>query len=291
MNNFPKISIITPSFNQANYLEETILSILNQDYPNLEYIIIDGGSTDDSVAIIKKYEKKLAYWTSEPDNGLYHALQKGFEKATGEIMAWLNSDDLYHNRSLFVVAEIFTQFSQIQWLTGIPTYFNNDGQIVRVGYQAENWSLFRFLLRGRYFRYIQQESTFWRRSLWLRSGGFVSQEYNLAGDFELWRRFFRCEKLYTVHTILAGFRFRMNNQKSLEQKKGYDNEIEKIIKYDPLSRKQKLHLILCILYQNSILRFIRDGGIVRKLTKYLFNYPPVLFYDRFTNRFEWTDNL
>ena len=84
--NYPKISIITPSYNQAKYLEQTMLSILDQNYPNLEYIVIDGGSTDGSIDIIKKYEDRLTYWVSEPDNGLYHALQKGFEKTTGEIV-------------------------------------------------------------------------------------------------------------------------------------------------------------------------------------------------------------
>ena len=94
-NNYPKISIVTPNYNGVKYLEQTIVSVLNQNYPNLEYIIIDGGSTDGSVEIIKKYESKLSYWVSEPDMGLYHAIQKGFEKSTGEIMAWINSDDMY----------------------------------------------------------------------------------------------------------------------------------------------------------------------------------------------------
>ncbi len=94
--NYPKISIVTPSFNHAQFLEETILSVITQNYPNLEYVIIDGGSTDGSVDIIKKYEKHLTYWVSEPDNGHGDALNKGFAKSTGEIMAWINSDDKYY---------------------------------------------------------------------------------------------------------------------------------------------------------------------------------------------------
>ena len=98
-----KISIITPNYNGGKYLEATIKSIISQNYPNLEYIIIDGGSTDNSIDIIKKYEKHINYWTSEPDNGLYDALSKGLSISTGKIMGWLNSDDLLHPKSLFTI--------------------------------------------------------------------------------------------------------------------------------------------------------------------------------------------
>src|SRR5215469_5586779 len=91
----PKISIVTPSFNQAEFLEETIRSVLDQNYPNLEYVVVDGGSTDGSVDIIKKYAHRLAWWVSEPDDGQYAAINKGFKHSSGEIMAWINSDDKY----------------------------------------------------------------------------------------------------------------------------------------------------------------------------------------------------
>ncbi len=286
--NLPKISIVTPSFNQATYLEATILSILNQNYPNLEYIIIDGGSTDGSVDIIKKYEDKIAYWVSEPDGGQYQAIQKGFDKSTGEIMAWLNSDDMYHQNSLFVVAEIFSQFTDIQWLTGVPTCFNELGNIVKIQTQDEAWSLYRFLLRGRDFNFIQQESIFWRRSLWEKSGRYVSTQYTLASDFELWRRFFNYENLYSVNTILAGFRFRMSNQKSLEQSAQYNAEMEKIRQAYPLSKKQIFELNCCVAYRKTILRLFRNGGFIRKITKRLYNYPSILIYNRFKDTFEWS---
>src|SRR5665647_3247451 len=120
----PKITIITPVYNRAQYLEATILSVLNQGYANLEYIIIDGGSTDGTIEIIKKYESQLAYWVSEPDQGMYYALQKGFDKASGDIMAWLNSDDMYHANSLFVVADIFSTFEDVDWIMGTPSLYN-----------------------------------------------------------------------------------------------------------------------------------------------------------------------
>ena len=107
MPELPRISIVTPSYNQVHFLEETISSVLSQDYPDLEYIIIDGSSTDDSVEIIRKYDPWLAYWVSEPDRGQSHALNKGFARATGEIMNWLNSDDLYVPGALRAVGEMY----------------------------------------------------------------------------------------------------------------------------------------------------------------------------------------
>jgi glycosyltransferase involved in cell wall biosynthesis len=109
---YPKISIVTPSYNQGKYLEETILSVIKQNYPNLEYIIIDGGSTDNSVEIIKKYEKYLTYWVSEKDNGQSDAINKGLKRCTGEIFNWLNSDDYLEPNALFKIAEAYKKNPQ-----------------------------------------------------------------------------------------------------------------------------------------------------------------------------------
>src|SRR5687768_9471367 len=192
---FPKISIITPCFNQVEYIEECVLSILGQNYPNLEYIIIDGGSTDGTVEVIKKYESQLKYWVSEKDNGLYDALGKGFSHSTGDIMGWLNSDDILHRQSLYVVADIFSNHEQVKWLQGYPTVIDDNGRVIY--HRNPRYSKFAFYLKKYHDGvFIQQESTYWSRSLWNAAGERISDAYKYAGDFELWMRFFQHAEMY-----------------------------------------------------------------------------------------------
>ncbi|MEW6192538.1 MAG: glycosyltransferase family 2 protein [Bacillota bacterium] len=209
----PKISIVTPSYNQAPFLEEAIISVLNQAYPNLEYVIIDGGSTDGSVDIIRKYENYLTYWVSEPDAGQYDAVNKGFAKTTGDIMAWLNSDDKYTPWAFQVVGHIFSALPEVEWLTTLyPLTWDEHGQATNCHYHG-GYSR-RAFFRGEFLRgagwpargWIQQESTFWRRSLWNRAGGYVDASLRFAGDFELWARFYKYSELYGVPIPLGGFR-------------------------------------------------------------------------------------
>src|SRR5919198_2301795 len=200
---WPRVSLVTPVFNSARYLEQTVLSVLTQGYPNLEYIIVDGGSHDGSVDIIRKYADRLHWWVSEPDNGMYDALNKGFARSSGEVMGWISATDLLHTRSLFVVGSVFGTFPQVEWITGRPTLLNETGMIVRV-WRLPRWSRPRFLAGAN--RYIQQESTFWRRTLWEKAGGHVDASRRSASDFELWVRFFRYARLYSVDALIGGFR-------------------------------------------------------------------------------------
>lgn len=201
---WPKISIVTPSFNQAKYLEACMRSILEQGYPNLEYIVVDGGSTDGSVDIIRKCSSKLHWWVSEPDQGQYQAIMKGFAHSSGQIMAWLNSDDMLHPGALGVVAEIMGNGSPVEWLMGGPTIRDRHDRTVIVNPPIA-WTRARYL-SGNY-RWIQQESSFWSRSLWERAGGMLDTRYSLAADMELWMRFFRHARFFTVNALLGGYRY------------------------------------------------------------------------------------
>lgn len=204
----PKISIVTPSFNQGKFIEETIQSVLCQDYPNLEYVIIDGGSTDNSVKIINKYKNSLHYWVSEKDEGHGHALNKGFQHTSGEIMAWINSDDKYTPWCFKVVAEIFKQFPHVMWIVGFYSWWNCNGEMIKAKGVQKN--IFDFLL-GRY-TWIQQESVFWRRDLWEKTGEHINQGYRFMVDGELWTRFFLYESLYSVDCVFSGYRIHSENR-------------------------------------------------------------------------------
>ena len=227
----PKISVITPSFNQGQFLEKTIQSILDQKYPNLEYIIIDGNSTDGSVATIRKYESRLSYWESKSDNGQYDAIQKGFDRSSGEIMAYLNSDDLYFPWTLRVVGEIFSTFPEVEWLTTSCTSATPPEAQFPIIFNRYNRSRRRFFeTRGKLLRqrsFLQQEATFWRRSLWEKVGARLDTNLKYAGDFELWSRFYEHTSPVTVHIPLAIFRIH-NEQKtaSLDQ---YITEAETVL--------------------------------------------------------------
>lgn len=232
MKSEPSISIITPSFNQAQFIESTIESVLGQNYPNLEYIIIDGGSTDGTVEVIKKYEKYLHFWCSEPDHGQYDAINKGFSYSTGQIMAWLNSDDMYLPWALKTVADIMSNLPNVEWLTTLsPGGWDYEGFCSGFdhvpGYSIEAFLdgcyLPNNIGKGAYnnnegIGSIQQESTFWQRSLWKKVGGYLRTDIEFASDFDLWCRFYSKSDLYGVLSPLGGFRSQ-HRQKSRNVKK------------------------------------------------------------------------
>ena len=208
MRTYPKISIVTPSFNQGRFLEHTMRSVLSQDYSNLEYIVIDGGSTDGSVEIIKRYADRLSFWTSESDHGHGDALNKGFARSSGEIMAWINSDDMYLPWTFQVVAEIFASFPQVMWISGTAAFWSSTGFLM----ESNRAPMGRMdYLLGNY-AWIQQESVFWRRGLWERAGSHITTKYRYMVDGELWSRFFQHSELVTTQCILGGYRVHDTNR-------------------------------------------------------------------------------
>ena len=253
MRKLPTISIVTPCLNQAAYVEKTLLSIHSQGYPHLEHIVMDGGSSDGSLDVIKRYSEKIR-WVSERDAGQYQAIAKGFSLSTGEIMAWLNSDDIYLPGALHSVGEIFRDFPDIDWLTTrFPMAIDGNGAVIKIG--CFSGFSRHHLLRGDYLPacgweamgFIQQESTFWRRSLWEKSGGCFRENLNFAGDYELWSRFFLHADLYGVDVPLGCFRRHEAQKTSLTFQKYLDEALDVFIKSGgqiPSARLQKIRMRL-----------------------------------------------
>ena len=232
---WPSISLVTPNYNQVDYLEDTLRSVVSQKYPNLEYIVIDGGSDDGSRDVIARYDDALDYWHSKPDQGMYDAISQGFRQSSGEIMGWVNSDDLHFPWTLHVVASIFSNFPSVNWITSMQLAICDCQGIVRVR-NAKGYSKEAFV-QGRYGGYpdslpgfgnIHQDSTFWRRSLWESSDG-LNLSYEGASDFDLWCQFYKRECLYGANTPLGNFR-RHPDQKTLSTTYSNGEECKKIFK-------------------------------------------------------------
>lgn len=231
------ISIVTPCLNQGEYLEATLTSILRGSRPPDELVVVDGGSTDGSIDVIHRFEKELTRWVSEPDGGQYEAIQKGFERTTGEVMAWLNGGDLYFPWTLDVVAELFNTFPQLEWLTTQrPLTVDDRGRVVScefVGaYAPGSFRAGVNLPGGSWFARagIQQESTFWRRSLWERAGACMATELQLAGDFELWLRFFEHAELHALDSPLGARRVHAGQKTAVLDR--YVEEAERLLRSD-----------------------------------------------------------
>jgi glycosyltransferase involved in cell wall biosynthesis len=197
----PLVSIITPSFNQGEFLDETIRSVLDQDYPNLEYIIIDGGSTDGSVEIVRRNADRLAYWVSEPDQGQTDAINKGFAKAQGEILAWLNSDDSYKPGAVRDAVQFLQNHPQVGMVYGDADLINECGSVI--GKFPAHQTDLRRLQRG--YVHIPQQAAFFRANLW-RQVEPLDHTFYFAMDYDLWVRLARLAPLSYFSRPWANFR-------------------------------------------------------------------------------------
>ena len=238
--NLPKISIITPSYNQANYIEDTILSVLSQNYPNLEYIIIDGGSDDGTLEILKKYEKKLKI-ISEKDSGQTNAINKGMKISTGDIISYLNSDDMYLPGTLEIVGGRFTNNQDIKWITGRCRIIDNRGIAIRsiITTWKNLWLKKRLFGLDRYsvlliLNYISQPATFWRREI-LDKIGFFDETLDLSMDYDFWLRLMKNYFPYVIEEDLALFRIQKNS-KSYKNYMGQFDEGYRIVRKHTDSR-------------------------------------------------------
>ena len=209
MTQWPRISVVTPSYNQGSFIEQTIRSVLDQDYPDLEYIIIDGGSDDETLDVIRRYESRVAYWVSEKDDGAAEAIAKGFRKATGKILAYLNSDDTYLPGTLRTVAAamrdpgVDVAFGNMYWM-------DPQGRIIGERRQTR-FNRMGYLFGG---SDLTQPATFWTSDIYLRSGG-IDPSFRFAFDTDLFFRFALQEARFGhVNEFLASFRIHPQSKSS-----------------------------------------------------------------------------
>jgi glycosyltransferase involved in cell wall biosynthesis len=210
-----KVSIVMPVYNGEKYIEYAIKSIINQTYSNIQFILVDGGSNDRTMQIVKKYTKYFHLIISEKDNGMYDAINKGFSKSNGELMLWLNSDDYLFPNAIETAVTIMKEHKEIKWLKGRNVFIDKNNKIRKIGCLI---SYYRSFIKNGYYRdqglcIIMQETTFWRRELYNQAGAYVDTNYKLASDFDLWIRFAKSENLYSINTCLGAFR-EHNNQLS-----------------------------------------------------------------------------
>jgi len=221
---WPRISIVTPSYNQGQFIEETIRSVLLQGYPNLEYIIVDGGSTDNSVEIIKKYEPWLSYWVSEKDRGQSHAINKGMQKSTGDIFAWINSDDVYKPVTLIKVARIFSENRELDLVYGRAEIID-ENSVVFGRLMGDEFDLGIMMTIG---NQVPQPSAFFTAKIF-REVGEVIENYHFSMDYDLWLKIGSFNHVQFVDDIWSQFRL-YDSSKSGNENIKFDLENYEIIK-------------------------------------------------------------
>lgn len=252
-----KFSIVTPVYNGEKYIAETIESVLSQkgDF-EIEYIIVDGASTDKTIEIIKSYadhinagryplscKKATLQWLSEKDRGMYDAIEKGFARSTGDVMAYINADDMYLSQAFATVATILVQYPEIDWVKGINTTSNENGKIIAQGscflYQ-QDWLQKGIYGRNAYF--VQQDSVFWKRSLWKRARLHISS-FRLAGDYALWTAFAAHTPLWSFNKQVSVFRKRAGQLSGIMEQP-YRQEQKTIAPHDFFLEKRVMTFFL-----------------------------------------------
>lgn len=268
----PSMTLVTPSYRSGATIEATICNVISQSYPKLDYVIMDGGSDDDTVNIVGKYEEYLFAWTSEKDFGQYDAINKGFATSNGEVMGWINADDMYLPGALVMVGQIFRDFPEVEWISSLrPGGWDADGLFTgtdtRTGFSKSAFMDGYHLdgLRKRSYC-IQQESTFWRRSLWNRIGASIPLQYPLAGDYALWSQFFDHAELFGLNYPIGGFR-------SLEGQRSSDVEKYRAEAMSVMKDNHWIPSSLSIKCSDIAYSFICRSGPFQKSFIEKFGYP------------------
>lgn len=209
MKKLPTISIVTPSYNQGDYLEQTMKSVLDQQYPHFEYIVMDGGSTDNSVEIIKQYASQLTYWESHPDKGQTDAISRGFLKATGDILYYLNSDDILLPGALELVGQWFMSHPNEHWVTGGMFFIGSNNDLIRQRldrtYYLWGDSVSFQQLKSIGVTSFGQQSTFWRRDAYFEVGE-LNKNLHFCFDFDLFLKLSKKSKSGHIPSFLSSFR-------------------------------------------------------------------------------------
>lgn len=224
MNSYPLVSIITPSYNQAQFLEKTMLSVLGQDYPNIEYLVADGGSTDGSVEIIRKYEDRLAWWVSEKDRGQADAINKGFSRAKGEVIAWVNSDDYYLPGAVSQAVKALQEHPEAGLVYGNVQVVDKDEEIINT-LTYGNWQLPDLMT----FHIIGQPAVFMRRDA-LEKAGYLDLSYHFLLDHQLWLRIGLAARYDYVPALWARAHYH-EGCKNLAQAAEFGKEARRIVEW------------------------------------------------------------
>lgn len=260
-NGWPKISLVTPSYNQADMLERTIQSVLSQNYPNLQYVIQDGGSTDNSVKVIRKYEDQIHYWESRPDEGQSHAIEMGFKHTDGEVMGWLNSDDILMPGALWEIGRFFKRNSRTDVAFGHRMII--DEQDRKIGQWVLPSNTHRYLP---YADYLAQESVYWHRRIWKKAGG-IDRNFRFAMDWDLFLRFRKSfGKFKRIRRFIGAFRIHESQKTSSQisdigaQEMNFlrERELGHIPEHKELSKK-----LVWLYWRNCLIDLAMKRGLYR----------------------------
>ncbi|MBA7699326.1 hypothetical protein ES703_108020 [subsurface metagenome] len=246
MNDLPKITIITPSYNQGKYLRETIESVLNQHYPKLEYFIVDGGSTDESVEIIRKYEKHIDWWVSEKDEGQSDAIHKGFQRATGDMLGWLNSDDVYFPRVLKKIGEAFARFPEAAiYVGGNAIGEVEDGRIRKCSIPSRPLKIC-----SRYgFIGFGQQSSFFNAKDYRQIGGINRKLYmRMDGDL-IYRLLLHNPRVVVIEDMIGFFRWHKKSKSMVSVDRFYEESNDFVTSFDIPRKARNIYRMLYKIYR------------------------------------------